>query len=328
MTGVPITQAGLQAPLLAFVPDDDVFPFENLGHLLGKSIWWVDQNRHVGVEIVDSAERRWAISGLVQAEPPKRRWWQFGRSPEPEWEIEVQALDAESFVETRRRVELQANQIFDESDDALAAIRTAATMADLSRACFEITMRAQGLRILAGRSDIPIRSSSTVAQRAVVLFAVISVALKMDRMKVVEWLNTNDLIGAISPSDADLLGSRRWTDEQRADALWSIESLVALLWALKLADMPSGDDFADIDVIAEIVPPGAALPLHSFLASAQLRSGEELASMAEECRRQSRSAAEEAAGQGSEDRENAADAAWRRCGAIQWILNPDRLEWE
>jgi len=319
--------AGVQAPLLAFVPDDDVFPFESLGHLARKSRWWAGQDRHLGIEIVDSAGRRWIVSGLCRGEPAKPRWWQFARSAEPLPEVEVEACGPETFAVTHQRVDDQASRIFPEGDHALADIRAAAAMAELSRACFEITMRAQGLRILAGRSDIPIRSSSAVAQRAVILFAVISVALKMDRMKVVEWLNANDLIGAISPSEADLFGSRRWTDEQRADALWSTESLVALLWALKLADMPSGDDFADVDVIAENVPPGAALPLSSFLASAQLRSAEELASMAEECRRQSRKAAEEAADQGSEDRENVADAAWRRHGAIQWILNPDRLEW-
>jgi len=43
MVGVPRTKAGLQAPVLAFLSDDDVFPFEGPELLFGKAGWLARQ---------------------------------------------------------------------------------------------------------------------------------------------------------------------------------------------------------------------------------------------------------------------------------------------
>lgn len=328
MTGVPMTQAGIQPPLLAFVPDDDVFPFESVGHLFGKSAWWVDHDRHVGVEIVDSAGQRWVISGLVHAEPPKRRWWQSGRSPEPEWEIELQPLDAESFVETRRRVELQASRIFDERDGALAAIRAAPTMADLSHACFEITLRAQARRILAGDQNVPLRPPAEVARRAIILLAFVRMALGASRREAMSWAGDDRLFAAVSPTEAELLAARRWSDQQRLDAGWNIEALAALLWALDMMDMPPAGETLDFMSIAELVPPYSRTGWEDFMEHATLRPGAELAATAEQLWVRSRAAEEALASDWSDETANVAKASHLRCGALTWVLNPDRLSWE
>ncbi len=324
---VAMTQAGLKAPLLAFVPDDDVYPFENVGHLFNKAGWWVGKDRHLGIEIVDSAGQRWVISGLVEVEAPKRRWWQFGRSPQPQWEIEVQPFDTESFTETRRRVVDQASRIFDQNDEALAAIRVSTTMADLSQACFQITARAQSCRILAGDSSVLIRSTDDVAERALILFALVRISFKADRLKIMEWLQKSDLINAISPDEPPLFTSLRLSDQQRAEAGWNVEELSALLWALGLADMPPHDDHPDLSLITHIVPPAADIAVDEFKANSRLRPPLELARMAETCRLQLGDAEKEHEAVPSDDNANLVDALYRRHSAIQWVLNPERLEW-
>lgn len=327
MTGVPMTQAGLRAPLLAFPTDDDVFPFEDVGHLIRKSGWLVSEDRHVGVEIVDSAERRWVISGLVQGEPEKRRWWQFGRASEPQWEIEIEPRDPEPFAVTRQRVADQASRIFAEGDDALADIRAAATMADLSRACFEITLRAQGLRILAGDQAVPLRTPLDVARRAIILFAFVRLALGIDRRAAITGMD-EALLAAVSPSEAALLAERRWTEEQLGEAGWNIEGLVALLWALDLADMPAAGELIDAEAIGEIVPPTADTSCQSFLQAATLRPAMEIAAAAERFWAETRSAADDYAAEGPERAANIARSSYLRYGALIWVLNPGRLNWE
>lgn len=327
MTGIAMMQAGMKAPVLAFLPDDDVFPFDALGLLFGKARWLAQQDRHVGIEIVDSDERRWAVTGLCPGEAPKKRWWQLGAPAEPVDDIELQPLDSQRFDVTRRRVEAQASALFNEGDEALAQIRSSSTMAELSAACFQITMRAQGRRILAGDPAVRVRRADEVARRALTLFAMVRLSHDVDRSDIMNWLASHGLTQALSPDEAELLAARRLTEEQRGEAGWTIEGLVALLWALGFIEMPRSDAFADISAIIEIVPPSGDISVDAFLAAARLRPLPEIAAMSEDyhealCRARI-GYAENPSGADA----GLADVAHRRAGALQWIMNPERLLW-
>jgi len=325
--GIPMIKAGLRAPVLAFLPDDDIFPFEDLGLLFGKAGWLARQDRHVGVELVNSDEQRWIISRLVQAEPAKRPWWQLGRTVEPAWEIEVEPLEPQSFAETRARVERQASLIFEAGDEALLAIGEAGTMADLCKACFEITVWAQGCRILAGDDTIAIRSATDVADRALILFALVRISVDTPRLKTMEWLDGHGLIEAMAPSQPPLFRAFRLSDQQRAEAGWYIENLSALLWALGFADMPPPDDYPDLSTIVDIVPPSADIGVDAFKAMSGLRPPYELARMAALCRTQLREAERSFEVAPSDAGQDRCEALFRRGSTLQWILNPERLEW-
>ncbi|WP_347269655.1 DUF4272 domain-containing protein [Rhizorhabdus histidinilytica] len=328
MTGVFMTRADLTLPVLGFPQDGDVMPFEDRELLLGKTGWLASRARHLGLEIVDSAERRWVVSGLVPGEPPRKKWWRFGRadSERAGLEVELHEIEREDFIATRARVEVEARDIFEEGDEALAAIRAASTMAELSKACFEITVRGQGCRILSGDPGIPIRPASEVASRALLLFAIVRLALGVERSKIVEWLQEQNLLVAMSPEEAELFTTRRVTEQQRTAAGWELERLIALLWALGLADMsPAGED-PDLSTVVEIVPPAGDMSIDRFLA-AELKPARDIAAMAERYRNLSREAGERYAGDPSDKNLNEAEIAERRYVALQWIINPDRISW-
>lgn len=325
--GVPLSVAGVQAPLLAFVPDDDVFPFESLGHLAEKSRWWAEQERHLGIEIVDSAEQRWVVSGLGREEFATRRWWQFARAAEPLPEIEVEACGAETFAATRRRVDDQASRIFPEGDEALVAIRAAATMAELTAASLQITIRAQGLRILAGDQSVPLVAPIFVARRAIILLAFIRMALGASRRDAMGRVDEELLFDAVSSREAELLATHRWSDEQRQETGWHIEALVALLWALDLTDMPPAGEALDFEAIADKVPPFAETGWVDFMKHATLRPALELAARAEQYWAGLDEADQAYATDASDDNANVYLANELRATALTWIVNPDRIAW-
>lgn len=327
MTGVFMTRADLTLPVLGFPQDGDVMPFEERELLFRKTGWLARHDRHLGLEIVDSAERRWVVSGLVPGEPPRKIWWRFGRAgQQAASEIELREIEREDFAVTRGRVEAEARAIFEEGDEALVAIRAATTMAELSKACFEITVRGQGCRILSGDRGIPIRPASEVASRALLLFAVVRLALGVDRSKIVEWLGEQNLLGTMSPEEAEFFATRRVTEQQRTAAGWELERLIALLWALGLVDMsPAGED-PDLSTVVEIVPPAGDMSIDRFLA-AELKPARDIAAMAERYRNLLREAEEKCARNPSEENLNAAEIAERRYIAMQWIVNPDRISW-
>ena len=327
MTGVLLTQAGVQAPLLAFVPDDDVFPFETFVHLLAKARWWVGQDRHVGIEIVDRTGSRWVMSRLTETEGPRRKWWQFGVPAGPRLDIEVEPRDPEPFAETRGRVDRLASGIFPPGDDALDAIRAATGMGELSEACFEITVRAQGLRILAGDSGIAVRPAADVARRVIILFAFVRMAMGVARRTAVGGMDES-LTEAISPAENALLASRRWTEEQVGDAGWNIESLVVLMWALNLFELPLAGELIDFEAIEAIVPPTADADWRSFVSGGMLRPAAEIAGKAEAYWRDINNAAGDHAADGPERAANIARSSYLRFVALTWVLNPNRLAWE
>jgi len=327
MTDVPMTQAGIAAPVLVFPSDDDVFPFEGVDQLFAKTGWWHSENRHLDLEVVDNGGRRWIVTGTMAGLPEKRRWWQLRRPAGAGREIAVRPLEPEGFDETRARVEGQAARLFDEGDATLTEIRAARSMAELSSACYQITVRAQGRRILAGDATVPVRTAREVADRVLVLFALCRLAFGADRREVMEWLDENDLIEALTPGEAPLLTTRHLSDEQRAEAGWNIEEQSALLWAVGFADMPSPAEHPDMSTLAALLGPNAALGVAQFRAACRLRPLLELAEMAETCGRDLGDAERRDEAAPSDNSAMTAEALTRRYGAIQWILNPARLEW-
>lgn len=326
MTGVSMIEAGLHFPVLGFPADDDVFPFEHLPLLFGKSLWWAEQRRLAGMDIVDSAGRRWKAVGVIERGPAKKRWWQFGRATEPDRDIELQPFDPEPFLATRQRVEALAGRIFAPDDQALADIRSATDLADLATACFEITVRAQALRILSGHRGIPIRPASEVAARALLLSAAVQLSLGVDKFKIAEWLAEHALSVAMSSDEVELFTKFRLTDQRRAAAGWEVERLIALLWALDFADMPPAGEDPDISTVIETVPPAGSMSVERFLA-AGLRPARDLAGMAERYRDLSRHADEEYAHDSSDENAYKVESAQRRYAALQWVINPGRIDW-
>lgn len=328
MSIVLFSQAELNFPVLGFPENGDVTPFSGTGLLIGKLNWLAQRDLHVGLELVDSSERRWIVE-LMQSEPQPRRWWHFWRSKDEDevfFDIALRAIEPEAFVTTKGRVERQAVTLFDDGDEALAAIRGASTMAALANACLDITIRAQGRRILAGVAGIPTRPASEVAARALILFAAVRISLGADRLKLAEWLVGLDLGVALSSDEADLFTKLRISEERRAAAGWEIERLLVLLWALKLVELPDAGASPDTSAIIEIVPPTASVSVEQFLAS-DLRPAPDIAGLAEAYGSICRKAATNQDLDPSENHAFEAHVAQRRYAALQWILNPDRIDW-
>jgi len=208
MAGIAMAQAGIGAPVLVFPKDDDVFPFEDLNQMSAKIVWWFSEDRHLDLEIVDNGGRRWIVTGTMYAEPAKRRWWQLRAAAQPDLDIELRALEPQPFDAIRQRVEDQAVRLFDECDEALMAIRSAGSMAELAAACFEITARAQGRRIIAGDMTVPVRPEAVIARQAIVQFAAVMALWGEPRTKITLWLKEYDLLSALTasirPSEYDL----------------------------------------------------------------------------------------------------------------------------
>lgn len=328
MVAIALLDADICLPVIGFPKDADPLPFEHLGLLHGKTNWLADQDRHLEMEIVDSEERRWIVVDIVQLKAEPRRWWQLRRPADPPPEVELEEIEPQAFAITRARVEAVALELFETGDEALTAISAASDMAALSAACFEITVRGQGRRVLAGVPDIAIRPPEAVARRALILFAIVRLSLGADRLSILQWLDKQDLNVALSPDEVDLLGKFRSSEQELAAAMWNIEQLVAILWALGLMDWPASIDAVDASVIADVVPPTAEQGVAAFVGNASLRSPIELAAVAERHHILAREAASRYAAEQNDQNANEASAMRRRSGALQWILNPDRLDWE
>lgn len=86
------------------------------------------------------------------------------------------------------------------------------------------------------------RSASTVAKRAIALFAVVAVVLGADREQLTEWLHDVELWQELTPNEAEVITASAPSAKQMIDASWYSERLIILLWALNLAEMPDPDD--------------------------------------------------------------------------------------
>ncbi len=324
MTIIKGRAARLQFPGIGFRKDGDIITFDSIQNLTAIADRLESEAAHVGIDIVDSAERRWCIAGIHRGEPtPGRRWWQFWRDAARPVEIDVELEEIEpiGLAAARERIVAHAAALFDTDDPALTRIRAATTMEELSDACVMAVVRTPNRRILRGDQDVKIGTTVEVARRAMILFAAVRISQKVDSLNILTWLDKHDLINAMSPDEAELFGTLRPSEELRAKAGWNIEGLTALLWALDRVDMPNIDEFADdISPMIDIIPPTAKISVREFMASAALRPARDIALMAETYWTRLSEARD--AG------ESAHEAAYRRHAALQWILNPQDMGWE
>ncbi|KRB82645.1 hypothetical protein ASE00_11440 [Sphingomonas sp. Root710] len=323
MTTISADKAGIDYPGIGFLEDGGIISFDSVGSLTGIIAELESRAAHVRSEIVDGAGRRWRVAGVRRSHTePERSWWQFWRpavSP-VRLDIDLEEMAPLSFEACRDRGAAHVATLFDGDDRVLARIGAAATMEELSDACMSVMLRTANRRILQGAVDVKTATSIDVARRAMVLFAAVRVSHKVGSLNVLGWLDQHDLISAMSPDEVDLFGTLRPSDEQRARAGWNIEALAALVWALGKRDMPEFGQFVDdIAPVMEIVPPTAAISVRDFMTAAELRPMQEIAAMAESYWQRLPEA--QAAG------EDAHEAAFRRCVALQWIVTP-QMGWE
>lgn len=324
VTTISADKAGIDYPGIGFLEDGGIISFDGVGSLTGIVAELESRAAHVGSEIVDGGGRCWRVAGLRRSRPePERSWWQFWRPAAlpVQVDVDLEEIAPLGFEACRDRAAAHVATLFDPDDPVMARIGAAATMEELSDACLSAMVRTPNRRILQGAVDVETATPIDVARRAMILFAAVRVSHKVDSLNVLGWLDKHDLISAMSPDEADLFGTLRPSDEQRARAGWNIEALAALVWALGKADMPAFGQFVDdIAPVMEIVPPTAPINVRDFMVTAELRPLQDIAAMAEDYWQRLPEA--QAAG------EEAYEAAFRRCAALQWIVTPQEMGWE
>lgn len=324
--------ADIRFPVLGFPVDGDPMPFQAIGLLRGKTGWLSERGRHLGFEIVDAAGRSWTVTGVVERAPAARKWWQFGRAKDDDAPAEVMLTPgpARSFEDARARILAFADGLFEADDDDALAARSAETMDALATAAFELMVRAQGRRLLRGDDGIAVRSQEEVVTRALVLSAVVLAVHGADRDPLLDWL-VEEQLADLTPSESDLFIVDTLPDEQRYRSAIEIERLAALLWALGLYDLPVSQEpteiEADLPAIVSMMPPGGNRTAEEIRAST-LRPAKEIAALAERQTALMRAAARMLA-QNDEDEGQALIhyVAEGRFIALQWVINPDRIDW-
>jgi hypothetical protein len=73
--------------------------------------------------------------------------------------------------------------------------------------------------------------------------------------RLLEWVKDQGIDSYLEAEEADLIGTAPGClDQQRAiDALWQVEGLEVLLWALGLKELPSCDSLSDVDTPLKLV---------------------------------------------------------------------------
>ncbi|MBP8230733.1 MAG: DUF4272 domain-containing protein [Rhizorhabdus sp.] len=166
--------------------------------------------------------------------------------------------------------------------------------------------------------------------RALVLSAVVLAVHGADRDPLLDWL-VEEQLADLTPSEADLLTIDDLPDEQRYRSAIEIERLAALLWALGLYDLPISQEpteiEADLPAIVSMMPPGGERTAQEIRTST-LRPAKEIAALAERQTALMR-AADRMLAENEEDEGQAVIAyvAEGRSIALQWIINPDRIDW-
>ena len=181
-----VNAPGIQFPALGF-STDEVMAFDEMMELLAGAVTLERQGRHVGMEVVDSAERRWKVTGIYRPEPKQRPWWKFWPSltaPEIEEQAELEEIEPQSFAVTRHRAHALWERWLDSDDGKLPALLAAPSMKELAKLCGNLEIRQSARRILAGDSSVQIRDAGEVARRAVVLFAIWGVAAGESRKEI------------------------------------------------------------------------------------------------------------------------------------------------
>lgn len=127
-----------------------------------------------------------------------------------------------------------------------------------------------------------IRSVDDVGRRCLVLYSVFLAAARVGRSKLIAWLRSEDLWASVSPSEVAFLMAENPSSEHYTNAIWRIEALQPLLWAVgRVTDMNPPSSCCDIKCLMQSMPELGA-PTQSFLGSLSLRREKEILDASEE----------------------------------------------
>lgn len=128
--------------------------------------------------------------------------------------------------------------------------------------------------------DLPpdeIREASEVAKRALALFGVWWFAVDSPRDDAIEWIKSNDLMGALSPKELEFVSASARSKKQIIDYSWHCERLLMLLWALGvILDVPTHEEQCDPTVFKELFCPLSGSQTEKFVKTARLRPDDEI----------------------------------------------------
>jgi hypothetical protein len=130
------------------------------------------------------------------------------------------------------------------------------------------------LPIIEGVEDLSPPTASAVAQRALVLGAMVAVGFDDSAEEWRAWLSDVGLAGTLSGAERSFF-EKEPSDQERIDATWLEECLQVLLWGLSLVEL---DHFArcDEDLVRRLPHAGTQADVQDFIASARLRPFEEI----------------------------------------------------
>lgn len=130
--------------------------------------------------------------------------------------------------------------------------------------------------------DDRLRSANEVAQRCVVLYAVLAAGHGEPRDELVAWLRREELWEGVSPTESEFLLSDSPTKQQLYQGQWRAEALFPLLWSFGLiANMPIPQKICDVQLMQGVLPPLFG-SVAEFISSARLRSDTEIHNANEE----------------------------------------------
>jgi hypothetical protein len=114
-----------------------------------------------------------------------------------------------------------------------------------------------------------------VADRVVVLYALVGLAHDADPRKLLQWLQSTRCDGALEAQERELFEKERVTGEEEKRLSWLKEALSLLLWAGGLlSDLGPAHGECDLDEVLPLIPPEIAVA--DFRRALALRSNAEL----------------------------------------------------
>ena len=122
------------------------------------------------------------------------------------------------------------------------------------------------------------RTASEVAIRTIILHSIVAASSGIDRVRITEWLEDQNLWDNVSPRERSVLQSPMRFREDRSGAQWLQEAQWALLWTIqrvKSLGLPT-KTCDSVKLVDEIMPVLGGDNIDPFIASAEFRPATEI----------------------------------------------------
>ncbi len=122
------------------------------------------------------------------------------------------------------------------------------------------------------------RTASEVATRIIILHSIVAVGSGIDRERITEWLQDQNLWEQASPRERSLLQSPRRFKEDRSGAQWLQEAQWALLWSIQMVEglgLPT-KTCNSVKLVDEIMPVLGGDDIDRFITSVEFRPSAEI----------------------------------------------------